>query len=215
MSSHIYWQIEAPQNVFGPVRVAESTPSRGEARLLASKNKWWRPPLMIAKNASIDECTVPHFVYGLIIVLVLSSLILASPLQARIQLDIVAKFRNVGIELDIVTLIDWEVEAAKSKVALLAIATPPRSSFSFRGEDWSLLIDLWSKAVKAQSESWNVIGTMKERETSDVSILTISAGPGIKIVIDSPRKGPVSYVLSKDDLARFAGTLYRGKEFLS
>ena len=152
MSSHIYWQIEAPQNVFGPVRVAESTPSRGEARLLASKNKWWRPPLMIAKNASIDECTVPHFVYGLIIVLALSSLILASPLQARIQLDIVAKFRNVGIELDIVTLIDWEVEAAKSKVALLAIATPPRSSFSFRGEDWSLLIDLWSKAVKAQSE---------------------------------------------------------------
>jgi hypothetical protein len=170
---------------------------------------------MITKNAPIDKRTVSHFMYGLITALALSSLILASPLQARVQLDIVAKFRNVGIELDIVTLVDWEVEAAKSKVALLAIATPPRSSFSFRQEDWLLLIDLWSKAVKAQSESWNIIGTMKERETSDVSILTISAGPGIKIVIDSPRKGPVSYVLSKDDLARFAGTLYRVKEFLS
>jgi hypothetical protein len=170
---------------------------------------------MITKDASIGERTVSHFMYGLITVLALSSLILASPLHARIQLDIVAKFRNLGIELDIVTLVDWEVEAAKSKVALLAIATPPRSSFSFRREDWLLLIDLWSKAVKAQSESWNIIGSMKERETSDVSVLTVSAGPGIKIVIDSPRKGPVTYVLSKDDLARFAGALYRVKEFLS
>ena len=67
----------------------------------------------------------------------------------------------------------------------------------------------------AQSESWNIIGSMRERETSDVSILTISSGPGIKIVIDSSRKGPVTYVLSKDDLARFAGTLYRVKEFFS
>jgi hypothetical protein len=170
---------------------------------------------MISKDASSCECTVSHFMYGLITVLALSSLILASPLQARLQLNIVAKFRNVGMELDIVTIVDWEVEAAKSKVALLAIATPPRSSFSFRREDWLLLIDLWSTAVKARSESWNIIGSMRERETSDVSILTISSGPGIKIVIDSPRKGPVTYVLSKDDLARFAGTLYRVKEFFS
>ena len=65
---------------------------------------------MITKDASIGERTVSHFMYGLITVLALSSLILASPLHARIQLDIVAKFRNVGIELDIVTLVDWEVE---------------------------------------------------------------------------------------------------------
>jgi hypothetical protein len=154
-------------------------------------------------------------IYGLIMVLTVSFSVLTAPLQARVQLDIVAKFRNAGMELDVVTVVDWEVEAAKSKVALLGIATPSRSSFSFRGEDWLLLIDLWSKAVKAQSDSWKIIGSMKETETSDASLLTISAGPGIKFVIDSPRKGLVTYVLSKDDLARFAGALYRVKEFFS
>ena len=93
------------------------------------------------------------------------------------------------MELDVVTVVDWEVEAAKSKVALLGIATPSRSSISFRREDWLLLIDLWSKAVKAQSDSWKIIGSMKETETSDASLLTISAGPGIKFVIHSPGKG--------------------------
>ena len=58
-----------------------------------------------------------------------------------------------------------EVEASKSKVALLGIATPLRSSFSFRREEWLLLIDLWSKAVKVQSDSWKIIGSMKETET--------------------------------------------------
>jgi hypothetical protein len=149
-------------------------------------------------------------------VLTVSFSALTFPLQARVQLDIVAKFRNLGIELDVATVVDSEVEASKSKVALLGIATPLRSSFSFRREEWLLLIDLWSKAVKVQSDSWKIIGSMKETETwDDDSLLTISAGPGIKFVINSSRKGLVTYVLSKDDLARFAGTLYRVKEFFS
>jgi hypothetical protein len=148
-------------------------------------------------------------------VLIVSLSALNSPTQAKVQLDIVAKFRNVGIELDIVTIVDSEVEASKTKVALLGIATPLRSCFSFRREEWLLLIDLWSKAVKAQSDSWKTIGSMMETETSHASLLSIRAGPGIKFVINSHGKGLVTYVLSKDDLARFAGTLYRVKEFFS
>ena len=56
-------------------------------------------------------------IYGLIIVVTVGFSILAS-LQARIQLDIVAKFRNADVELDVVTIVDSEVEASKSKVAL-------------------------------------------------------------------------------------------------
>jgi hypothetical protein len=52
-------------------------------------------------------------------VLTVSFSALTFPLQARVQLDIVAKFRNLGIELDVVTVVDSEVEASKSKVALL------------------------------------------------------------------------------------------------
>jgi len=153
--------------------------------------------------------------YGVIMILTVSLSALTSPIQGRVELDNIAKFRNMETELDVVTVVDSEVDATKSKVALLGIATPLRSSISFRREEWLLLIDLWSKAVKAQSDSWKIIGSMKEAETSDASVLIISAGPGIKLVINSPRKEPVTYILSKDELARFAGTLYRVKEFFS
>ena len=154
-------------------------------------------------------------VCGLIIVLTVGLSVLTSPLQARIQLDIIAKFRNAGVELDVVTVVDSDVEASKSKVALLGIATPLRSSFSFRLEEWLSLIDLWSKAVKTQSNSWKVIGSMTETETSDVSHLTISAGPEVKFVISSSQKGIVTFVLSKDDIGRFEKALYQVKEFFS
>src|SRR5262245_16010663 len=84
-------------------------------------------------------------------VLTVSFSALTFPLQARVQLDLVAKFQNEGIELDVVTVMDSEAEPS-GKVALLGIATPLRSSFSFKREEWLLLIDLWSKAVKVQSE---------------------------------------------------------------
>ena len=153
--------------------------------------------------------------YGLIIVLTVGFSVLTSPLQARVQLDIIAKFQNAEVELDVVTVIDSDVEASKSKVALLGIATPLRSSFSFRLAEWLLLMDLWSKAVKAQSDSWRIIGSMTETETSDVSHLTMSAGPGVKFVISSFQKGTVTFVLSKDDMAGFEKALYRVKEFFS
>ena len=153
--------------------------------------------------------------YGLIIVLTVGFSVLTSPLQARVQLDIIAKFRNADVELDVVTVVDSDVEASKSKVALLGIATPLRSSFSFRLVEWLLLIDLWSKAVKAQSDSWRVIGSMTETETSDVSHLTISAGPGVKFVISSSQKGIVTFVLSKNDMGGFEKALYQVKEFFS
>src|SRR5258707_4625884 len=141
-------------------------------------------------------------IYGLIIVVTVGFSVLASPLQARIQLDIVAKFRNADLELDVVTIVDSEVEASKC-------------SFFFRLVEWLSLIDLWSKVVKAQSDSWRVIGSMTETETSDVSHLTISAGPGVKFVISSSQKGIVTFILSKDDMGGFEKALYQVKEFFS
>src|SRR5215813_11584527 len=116
-------------------------------------------------------------IYGLIIVLTVGFSVLVSPLQARIQLDIVAKFRNADLELDVVTIVDSEVEASKSKVALLGIATPLRSSFSFRLVEWFFVIDPWSKAVKAQAYLWRVIRSNTETEKLDVSPLHKNSGP--------------------------------------
>src|SRR5258708_3071049 len=105
-----------------------------------------------------------------------------------------------GESVDVVTVIDSQVETSKNKVTFLGIATPSRTSFSFRLEEWLSLIDLWRKAVKAQSGSWKVVGSMAEMETSDVSHLTVSAGPGVKFVISAPQKNTVTYLLSKDDM---------------
>ncbi len=154
-------------------------------------------------------------VHALIIVLTVGFSVLTSSLQARVQLDIIAKFRSAEVELDVVTVVDSDVEASKSKVALLGITTPLRTSFSFRLAEWLSLINLWSKAVKAQSDSWKVIGSMTETETSDVSYLTISAGLGVKFVISSSQKGTVTFILSKDDMAGLEKALYRVKEFFS
>jgi hypothetical protein len=66
-------------------------------------------------------------IYWVIMILTVSLSALTFPLQARVQLDLVAKFQNVDIELYVVTVVDSEVEA-ESKVALLGIATPLRSS---------------------------------------------------------------------------------------
>jgi hypothetical protein len=78
-----------------------------------------------------------------------------------------------------------------------------------------LLIELWTKAVKAQSGSWKVVGSMAETETSDVSHLTVTAGSGVKFVISSPQKSTVTYVLPKNDMAGFEKALYQVKDFLS
>jgi hypothetical protein len=152
-------------------------------------------------------------VYWLVIVLGLS--LYSWPLQAGVQLDIVAKFHHADLEFDVVTVVDSEAEVPRNKVALLGIATPSRSSFSFRLKEWLSLIELWTNAVKGQSDSWKIVGAMVETETSDVSHLTVSAGPGIKFVISSPKKGTVTYVLSKEDMTRFEKALLQVKEFLS
>ena len=111
--------------------------------------------------------------------------------------------------------IDYYVKAARNgTISRHFAATPVRSPFSFRRAEWLSLIELWT-ADKAQSDSWKVVGSMTETETSDVSHLTISAGPGVKFVIRSFQKGTVIFVLSRDDMARFESGLYRVKEFIA
>src|SRR5262249_41346826 len=56
-------------------------------------------------------------IYWVIIVLVSLSA-LTFPLQAQVQLELIAKFQNLEIELDVVTVVDSEAEAS-GRVALL------------------------------------------------------------------------------------------------
>ena len=61
------------------------------------------------------SCPIRIPIYGLIIVLTVSLSLFTWPLQAGVQLDIVAKFQNADLGFDVLTVIDSEVEASETK----------------------------------------------------------------------------------------------------
>jgi hypothetical protein len=49
------------------------------------------------------------------IVLTVGLSLFTRPLQAGVQLDIVARFQNSGLEFDVVTIIDSEAQTSRNK----------------------------------------------------------------------------------------------------
>jgi len=88
-------------------------------------------------------------------------------------------------------------------------------SFVFGLNEWVSLFDLWTTAVKAQSDSWTVIGSLTEMGTADVSLLTVSAGPGVRFAVTSVKGVSITYVLATADIARFKKALFQVRDFLS
>jgi hypothetical protein len=113
-------------------------------------------------------------------------------------------------ELDVATYTD-----EGNKIALLGIAGTKRISMAFSKQEWVPLINLWTKAKNTQSAAWTVIGTMKETGTEDPSRLTMSAGPGVRFAISTPKKGTMIYTLPTADAARFERALLGVKDYLS
>jgi len=149
---------------------------------------------------------------GLVVALVLPDL----PVQAEGKLDVVAKFENANLGLDVVTYINPDIAASPSRMALLGFrSTSARTSFVFSRNEWASLFDLWTTAVKSQSDSWKVIGSLTEIGTADVSLLTVSAGPGVRLAITSVKGVNIAYVLANSDIARFEKALFQVKDFLS
>jgi hypothetical protein len=148
------------------------------------------------------------------LIIVAASLgILVSPLLAAGTLDVVATFQQANLQLDVATYLQ-EPEG----VGLLGIkAGSARISFAFKSDTWSKLTDLVAKAARAQStgSNWTVTGAMTETETSDISHLVVSAGPGIRFALSSPKKAGLTYVLATSDIPRFQQALARVKAFLA
>jgi hypothetical protein len=139
-----------------------------------------------------------------------------SSLAAKGRLDSIAKFRNGNLELHVDTYFDPEQPAGDNKAGLLSIRSPPlQNSFAFDFFETKTLIGLWTKATKAQSATWKAVGTMTETGTKDVSVLNVSAGPGVRLVITSPEKGAVTYNLAAGDMAQFEKALHAVRDFLS
>jgi hypothetical protein len=134
--------------------------------------------------------------------------------RAEGKLDVVATFENANLGLDVVTYIN--PTTSPSRIALLGFRSPSaRASFVFSLNEWVSLFDLWATAVKVQSDSWKVIGSLTEMGTADVSLLTVSAGPGVRFAVTSVKGVSITYVLANADIARFEKALYQVKDFLS
>ncbi|HLY74856.1 MAG TPA: hypothetical protein VKU80_12125 [Planctomycetota bacterium] len=65
------------------------------------------------------------------------------------------------------------------------------------------MIDLCTKAGAEQSSSWKLIGTIVESDTTDISTLRVSAGPGIQLVIESQKIVSIAAVVPAADIQRF------------
>ena len=56
---------------------------------------------------------------------------------------------------------------------------------------------------------------MTETGTSDVSHLTVSAGPGVNFVVTSPKGGTVAHVVQEAEFSRFQKALRDVQDYLS
>jgi hypothetical protein len=145
------------------------------------------------------------------ILLPLLTLLLMLPATASVagKLDVVAKFGVTGNELAVATYTD-----GTQKVALLAIWKDKRVSFAFDAKDWDSFIALYRKAAQTESASWQFVGTMKESETKDPTLLLITAGPGVRFT-EETAEGSFSVVLSPSDFERFEASLRQVKSYLA
>ncbi|HEV3220072.1 MAG TPA: hypothetical protein VGZ48_09895 [Candidatus Acidoferrales bacterium] len=139
------------------------------------------------------------------------TLLLAFPLLGMQggTLNIVGKFVTGETELDVATYTQ-----NTEKVALLGISIPKKGSYAARADEWATLIQLWDKASQTESQSWQFIGTLKETQTSDPTLVIITAGPGVRITLETA-DGIFSYVLPKSDYARFGVSLHQVANYVA
>jgi hypothetical protein len=154
-----------------------------------------------------------------LVILVVGLVLLTSPLLAAGKLDFVAKFKQGSLELNVATYTERNSTTGKlDKVGLLALAAGTlRNSFASDGPQWPQLIALVAKAAKAQSagNKWTVVGAISETGTSDVSHLVVSAGPGIRFALNSPKGASLPYELPKSDIGRLQQAMAQVRQFLA
>jgi hypothetical protein len=135
-------------------------------------------------------------------------LLYSSPAQAAGQLDVVGKFFANGVEFDIATYTE-----GADKVAVVGIAR--HISVAFDSQEWGAFVNLWQKAARFDSNSWQLIGSFKETGTKDMDLLVVTAGPGVQFTIMDPLKGTLSFVLAKSDFDRFDASVRQVTEYFA
>jgi hypothetical protein len=138
-------------------------------------------------------------------------LVFSEALNADSRQQVIAEFHTADRQLILYT------SQQEEKIGYLGIAnSSQRHIFSLDRQEWMAFTFLFKDAMRAQSANWQIVGSMTERTTSNASYLTLSAGPGVRIVIGSRELGAaVGYDLSRSDLPRFESALSSVSDSLS
>jgi len=141
----------------------------------------------------------------------------AQPVSAQAQggLHYLGKFVNSDSELHVMTYSKVTDKGLEGRIFLLGIqSNTRRNSVAFGPGDFPAFLRLWQSALKQQSDTWQPVGDYVEHGTKDVSHLKVSAGPGIRFVIESPARGAFTSELQPSNYDAFGSALETANLFL-
>ena len=155
------------------------------------------------------------FAHRVAAALAVGLVLFAAPALAAGKLGFAGKFDYGATEVDLATYAETDDKGVESRVGLvgLRVGTTKNSAALDRSE-WPTLLALWSKAKTLQSDTWVYVGDFTESGTSDVSHLKVFAGPGVRIIVESPAKGAFTVEIKRSDMPAFEAALMQVKAFL-
>jgi len=138
-----------------------------------------------------------------------------APALAEGKLDLLKKFESGSLELGVATYTDPSAPAGKGRVGLISWRSGEvRNAFAYRIDQWSAIFDLWKKAARQQGAKWATIGSVSETGTTDISRITVKAGPGIELAVTSPQGATIAYVLPAADFSDFETAMQNQRTYL-
>ncbi len=124
------------------------------------------------------------------------------------KLEYIATFTSSAGELNIATYTE-----DNDKVGLLGITLAKKASYSASRGEWDSFIKLWDKAAQTNSTTSQFIGSIKETETTDPTLVLVTAGPGVRITLETAN-GSFSYLLAKSDYDKFDAGIRQVAKYL-
>jgi hypothetical protein len=147
--------------------------------------------------------------------LALASVPSAAAAEGQLRCD--GKFVTATGEVDLCTFTNPRADGTEIRILLLGIeaSNHHRISITFDKTETSAFVQLWRQALAKQSASWQPIGEYTETGTDDNSHLKISAGPGVRLTIDSPARGSNTTDLPPANLPGFTAELEKAVTYVA
>jgi len=157
------------------------------------------------------------FFKSLTAALMLSFAILAAPAAADDgKLQGFAQIQTADGRIDIDTYHVVREDGTDLRIGLLSIVVHGKHiSVTFDKSEFPTLWTLWQNAQARQSASWQPVGDYVETGTTDVSHLRISAGPGVRFMIESPANGAFTSELPASSFSQFSSALQSAESFVA